>query len=245
MKIEQELRSALQKRTSAWKVPQEVLHNVTAQIEAEQAVAGSGHAVRRRRPVRKRMLIGVISAVLILPTGAYAGYHYLADAIYGSSENQASFGGNLNDYERLEAKLQMIKSQISGPEYEHLTGLLREAVDLSSPYREANGQLETNKMSAEALSRLETLEREIKEATIGLNTVEADETQANESFSVDDFWAKVFEQAQEKLTSKEYAEFEKLAEKQRTLGRETDDATMEQLNAYLSRLGGHRIEITK
>ncbi|OWA34845.1 hypothetical protein B9G55_13920 [Saccharibacillus sp. O16] len=245
MKIEQELRSALQKKTSAWEVPEEVLHNVTAQIGAEQTAAGSRYVFRRQRPVRKRILVGVISAVLILPTGAYAGYHYLTDAIYGSSENQASFGGNLNQYERLEAKLQTMKSQMSESEYEHLTGLLREAADLSSPYRGANGQLETKKMSAEELNKMETLEREIKEATAGLNTVEGAETQVGESFSVDDFWAEVFEQAKEKLTSEEYAEFEKLAEKQRTLERETDDATMEQLNAYLSRLGGHRIEITK
>lgn len=245
MKIEQELRSALQKETSAWEAPKEVLHKVTEQIEAEQAAAGSGRAVRRQRPVRKRILVGVISAVLILPTGAYAGYHYLADAVYGSAGNQGSFGGDLNQYERLEAKLQTMKSQMSESEYEHLIGLLREAADLSSPYRKSNGQLDSNKMSAEVLNRMKTLEREIKEATTGLNTVEAAETQVGKSFSVDDFWAEVFEQAKEKLTSEEYAEFEKLAEKQRTLGRETDDTTMEQLNAYLSRLGGHKIEITK
>jgi len=234
MKIEQELRSALQKRTSDWEAPTEVLRNVTEQIEAEQAAGGSGHAVRRHRPVRKRVLVGILSAVLILPTGAYAGYHYLSDSVYGS---KANFGGDANAYEQLEAKLQTVKSQMSDSEYEQLTRLLREAASLYSQYAGEDGQLKKSEMSVEELARLDTLEQEIKKQTTGLDTSKAASTQFDENFTVEDFWAEVLAKAEKQLDSTDYAKFRALVETVKSDVEAADKTTMEQLNSYLLPLG--------
>ncbi|GGO02529.1 hypothetical protein [Saccharibacillus kuerlensis] len=241
MGLEQELQSALQKKTRDWKAPEEVLRKISAQIEANETTSGSAYADRHRSKVRKRILVAVLSAVLILPAGAYAGYHYLADAIYGSKGN---FGGDLNAYEQLEAKLQTVKSQMSDSEYAQLTRLLREAASLINPHVGEDGQVKTSEMSVEELERLEALEQEIVKQTAGLDTSEEARAQADENFTEEDFWAEMIVKAEQKFDSTEYAEFRALIEKAKGYGREWDEPTMERLNSYLSRLGA-RVEKTK
>ncbi|NGZ76806.1 hypothetical protein [Saccharibacillus alkalitolerans] len=234
MSLEQEIRSALQKKTRDWKVPEEVLRKVSAQIEDNETTGGSAYADRHRPKVRKRILVAVFSAVLILPTGAYAGYHYLADAIYGSKGN---FGGDLNAYEQLEAKLQTVKSQMSDSDYEQLTILIREAASLFSQHAGEDGRLKESEMSVEELERMKTLEREINEKTAGLSTVAADSSEVDENFNVENFWAEVLAKAERELDSTDYAEFRTLAEEAKNPEKVWDETLVERLNSFLVPLG--------
>lgn len=60
---------------------------------------------QKSRPGKKWVVAGILSAVLALPTGVYAGYTHLADAIYGSKEKAEEIGLNPERYEDLERRL--------------------------------------------------------------------------------------------------------------------------------------------
>ncbi|MFD1903126.1 hypothetical protein ACFSQ7_01710 [Paenibacillus rhizoplanae] len=67
-----------------------------------------------------------MAATLLIPTGAFAGYHYLADSMYGSKEAAAVIGLTPQKYEELEAKLQRLKHNFSEEEAATVMSLLKE-----------------------------------------------------------------------------------------------------------------------
>jgi len=95
------------------------------------------------------------AVMLILPVGAYAGYQYLADSIYGASGNGIAFRGDLSEYEHLEDKLRSAQAQLSATDYARLEELIRQVAALQASVDEAGGQ---NAMSAEQIQQLKSLE---------------------------------------------------------------------------------------
>ncbi|AIQ45401.1 hypothetical protein R70723_05430 [Paenibacillus sp. FSL R7-0273] len=116
MSLEQQLRQALREKAGDWSAPPELKDRILSRITPVQG----------GRRMKKWLIATVVAAVLLVPTGAYAGYTYLADSVYGSQDHFMENGGTLEGYERLEAKLQQAKNSLSQDDFTALTALLHE-----------------------------------------------------------------------------------------------------------------------
>ncbi len=164
MKLEKEIRYSLQKKVQEWELPISVRHELMQRIDKDR---------RKHRKTRKKLIPICIAAALVVPTGAFAGYHYLADSLYGSGSTAINLKKNhLEEYEHLEAKLQAAKAQLSEAEYDHLSKLLSEAAEIYTANMDAYGQLDTASMNKEELNRLTELEQELREASVGIKATD-------------------------------------------------------------------------
>lgn len=86
MKLDEQLRTAYQEETKDWSISASIKHKMMDSIRNDSHI---------RRNRKKWLVTGLLAVVLIVPTGAYAGYTYLADGIYGSQENIKAMGEQL------------------------------------------------------------------------------------------------------------------------------------------------------
>lgn len=98
---------------------------------------------------RKWWVTALLAAVLIIPTGAYAGYTYLADSIYSSPHNITALGGTVADYERLEAKLQQAQAHFTESEFVLYMGLLKQFAQMALTHADAQGKMNPDSWSWE------------------------------------------------------------------------------------------------
>lgn len=169
MKLEKEIRYSLQKKAQRWELPTSVRHEIMQRIDKDR---------QKNKRTRTKLIPICIAVALILPTGAFAGCHYLADSIYGSGSTSKDLKNNhLQEYERLEAKLQASKAQLPEAEYNNLSKLLGEIAAIYTPYMEENGEIDTAAMSGEELNRLKQLEQEIQKASAGIDTTGTSDSQ--------------------------------------------------------------------
>lgn len=114
MKLEEELREALREETRGWAAPPELKDRLF-----------NHQSMKPGKKNEKWIAAGILAAVLLVPTGAYAGYHYLADSIYSSHEQMEQFGGTREQYDHLEEKLQAAKQSFEPQEFAKLMSLLK------------------------------------------------------------------------------------------------------------------------
>lgn len=202
MKLEKEIRYSLQKKAQGWEPPVSVRHEIMQRIDKDR---------RKSRRSRTKLIPICVAAALILPTGAFAGYHYLADSIYGSSSTAMNLKQNhLADYQHLEAKLQAAKAQLSEAEYNRLSTLLKEAAKIYTANMDANGQLDTASMNKEELNRLTELEQELRKASAGINA--PDKSDIPQPTDYKTFLKNSLEEGKKSLSPEKYMTFSRLVE---------------------------------
>lgn len=169
MSLEHNLRQALHEEAGAMHAPPELKGEILNRISPGQG----------GRRMKKWLVAAVVAATLIIPTGAYAGYNYLADSLYGSQDNTAKIGGTQQDYDQLEAKLQQAKSSLSGEDFTALSTLLHELAGYNLQIADDEGGLHPEKLSAADQQRYKELAAAIEPYNDKLNQAEAPGTAAN------------------------------------------------------------------
>ncbi|OWR30523.1 hypothetical protein CDO73_11470 [Saccharibacillus sp. O23] len=202
MKLENEIRYSLQKKVQGWELPISARHELMQRIDRDRL---------KSRRTRTKLIPICIAAALIVPTGAFAGYHYLADSIYGSSSTVMNLKkDHLEQYEHMEAKLQAAKAQLSEAEYDHLSKLLSEAAEIYTTNMDASGQLDTASMNKEELNRLTELEQELRKASAGINA--PDKSDIPQPTDYKTFLKNLLEEGKKSLSPEKYTTFSRLVE---------------------------------
>lgn len=96
MKLEQELRRVMQQDDDHILAPAELKENIMGQIERLEKGGP--------KPMKRYIVITLLVVLLLIPTGAFATYTYLADTMYGSQEKLIEMGGSPEEYNRVESK---------------------------------------------------------------------------------------------------------------------------------------------
>ncbi|WP_068504017.1 DUF3600 domain-containing protein [Paenibacillus kribbensis] len=141
MKLEQELRRAMREGDDHVSAPAELKENIMVQIER--------HEKRGFKPMKKYIVITLLVAVLLIPTGAFATYTYLADTMYGSQEKLIEMGGSPEEYNRVESKLQQAQGHLTKEEFTVFMGLLRDLGAYNLKMTDEKGELHKERLSAD------------------------------------------------------------------------------------------------
>lgn len=199
MKLEHELQHAYQEETRQWTIRAEARDNMLKSLQQQ----------RESRPNRKRanwLVAVVVAVVLIIPSGAYAGYTYLADYIYGSEKNITAIGGTTSDYQRLEAKLRVAQEQLSSEEFAAFMEVLLEFGKFALTHADLRGQLHPEDWSIEDQQVYNQLAEQLEPYFDKLSNAEAQQAIIAE----ERIWQETLEQAKQQFSSEDYAEFTSL-----------------------------------
>ncbi|WP_342571031.1 DUF3600 domain-containing protein [Paenibacillus sp. FSL R5-0749] len=196
MRIDEELRTAYQEETKEWSVPARIKHKMLDGIRSDSHI----------RRYRKRWLVtGLLAVVLIIPTGAYAGYTYLADELYGSQENIAAMGGTAENYMRLEAKLQTAKAHFSEEEFVQYMNLLKQMGQMAVNLADSKGNMHPEQWSTVEQERYNLLVAELEPFFEKLEAVSVESSK--KLMDEQQFWTEQLERAEETFTKEQYREF--------------------------------------
>ncbi|MGR6545700.1 DUF3600 domain-containing protein [Paenibacillus tundrae] len=199
MKLEDELRSAYRQETRQWSNPPEGKENMLKAIRSK--------SMGNRHP-RKWIVAAVIAAVLIIPTGAYAGYTYLADDIYGSEQNITVLGGTAADYNRLEAKLQEAKAYFSDDEFTQYMSLLKQLGQMALTHADPQGNLHPEQWSTVDQEKYNQLAANLEPFFERLEGASEEKGMLDrEQFRIETYKA-----AEERLSQEKFIEFQALFE---------------------------------
>ncbi|MEK3949196.1 DUF3600 domain-containing protein [Paenibacillus sp. FSL H7-0703] len=141
MKLEQELRRVMQQDDDHILAPAELKENIMGQIERLEKGGP--------KPMKRYIVITLLVVLLLIPTGAFATYTYLADTMYGSQEKLIEMGGSPEEYNRVESKLQQAQGHLTKEEFTVFMGLLRELGAYNLKMTDENGALHKERLSAE------------------------------------------------------------------------------------------------
>ncbi|MDT3426179.1 O6-methylguanine-DNA--protein-cysteine methyltransferase [Paenibacillus forsythiae] len=196
MKLEEELREALREESRGWTAPPELKDRILN----HQSLRPEG------RRMKKWIAVGILAAVLLVPTGAYAGYHYLADSVYGSQERLEQFGGTQQQYDHLEKKLQAAKQSLNPQEFAKLMGLLKKLGDYNLKIADDKGALHPERLSPEEQEAYKKLNAELEPYFEKLNAEGAGNGGVKENGQqADDAWKEVLAHAEQNLSSADLA----------------------------------------
>jgi hypothetical protein len=117
---------------------------------------------KRVKMTRKRLVAGIIAACLLIPTASLAGYSYIADQIWGSSENIKQIGGTQEDYDRFESKLIHAKETLSLKEFTQFIVLLKDMAYYHLKMADMKGNLHPERLSSGERAEYEQLKKEIE-----------------------------------------------------------------------------------
>lgn len=211
MKLDEQLRSAYQEETKDWIISERVKHNVMNGTQKKTT------NLQRSKTWRVTILL---LAALLIPTGAYAGYTYLADSIYGSRENIAPLGGTAADYERLEAKLQQAKAHFTESEFQLYLGLLKQFGQMALTHADSRGTMNPDSWSIEEREKYKQITAKLEPFFDKMNSLE---NKSSKSIPVsprlmdeDGFWTEQFTKAEKLFTKDEYADFKSVYEQMKT-----------------------------
>ncbi|WP_340399398.1 DUF3600 domain-containing protein [Paenibacillus sp. FSL H8-0079] len=199
MKLEDELRSAYREETRKWSNSPGGKENMLKAIRSRS---------RGNRRPRKWLVAAIIAAVLIIPTGAYAGYTYLADDIYGSEQNIRVLGGTADDYNRLEAKLQEAKAYFSDDEFTQYMSLLKQLGQMALAHADSQGDLHPEQWSTVDQEKYNQLVASLEPFFERLE----DASEQKEMMDHEQFRTETYKAAEERLSKEEFIEFQALFE---------------------------------
>ncbi|ETT77217.1 hypothetical protein C173_05236 [Paenibacillus sp. FSL R7-277] len=196
MNFNEKLRIVLQEEARNIKAPPELKEKILNQIITVQG---------GRRMKRKWLVAVVLAATLIIPTGAFAGYHYLADGVYGSREAAATIGVTQQKYEEFETKLQSMKHVFSEKEMTSAMLLLKELGSYNLLATDAAGVFHLEQLDPEEQKAYKKLQTELEPYFNKLNEMEVPKARASDVDRVA-FWDNLLEKAEQKLTKQEFRE---------------------------------------
>lgn len=241
MSLEHDLRRALQEEAGDLRVPPELKGTILSRIAPGQG----------GKRMKKWLVAAVVAATLIIPTGAYAGYNYLADSIFGSQDNLVKIGGTQGQYDRFEAKLQQAKSSLTKEEFAEFSALLQELTGYNLQIADEQGALDPGKLSAADQKRYRELAAEIEAYNEKLSGAEASGAAASTT-DVTDISKEFLAKAEQNFSGEELATVKQLITEwaayhtkitARDGGSPTDIETAElaklteELNPYLEQMG--------
>jgi len=116
------------------------------------------------RFVKKRLAIAVISACLMIPTGAFAYQALLADDLYGSFDNLKKhvLYVTMESYLLFNAKLDQAKGDLGKEEFKQFKNLLNVFTSASIEYGDKNGNIDYTHIPAERLEEIKEALSEIQ-----------------------------------------------------------------------------------
>ena len=199
MNLNEELRTVLQKEASDLAAPPELKEKILNQVVFRQG----------GRRMKKWLVASIVAATLLIPSGVYAGYNYLADTLYGSPETAATIGVTQEQYNRLEAKLQNAKQSFNEEEFANLMSLLKELGAFNLQMADDKGVFHIEQLDAEEQKAYKKLQVELEVYFEKMNETKNPKAKA---FVVDrdTFWNSLLDKAEERLTKKEFEEIKPL-----------------------------------
>ncbi|MFD1736340.1 DUF3600 domain-containing protein [Bacillus salitolerans] len=134
MNFENQLRRSLQQKGT----------EVTPPLELKQKIMNKIETKNRSSLPNKRLLIVLITAILIIPTSAFAYNAYLADEFYGTFENLKKHISSVTkeSYMLLHAKLLQAKGDLEKEEYEELKDGLKVITSSKIIYGDQYGNID-------------------------------------------------------------------------------------------------------
>jgi len=116
------------------------------------------------RFVKKRLAIAVISACLMIPTGAFAYQALLADDLYGSFDNLKKHAINvtMENYLLFNAKLDQAKGDLGKEEFKQFKNKLSVFTSAKIEYGDKNGNIDYSHLPAEQLEKIKVALSEIQ-----------------------------------------------------------------------------------
>jgi len=117
-----------------------------------------------KRFTKKRLAIAVMSACLMLPTGAFAYQALLADDLYGSFDNLKKHAVNLTmeGYLLFNAKLNQAKGDLGKDEFKQFKDLLSVFTSAKLDYGDKNGNIDYSQVPAEPFEEIKAAMYEIQ-----------------------------------------------------------------------------------
>lgn len=197
MNFNEELRTVLQ----------EEARNISAPPELKEQILNRAVAKQGGRRMKKWLVASIMAAALLIPTGAYAGYHYLADNMYGSPATAATIGVTQQQYDRLEAKLQNAKQSFNEEEFTKLMSLLKEMGSYNLQMTDAEGVFHLEQLSAKDQKAYKELQTKLEPYFEQMNEAKTSKKSVQDR---DTFWNSLLEKAEQRLTKKEFEEIEQL-----------------------------------
>lgn len=194
MNLEEQLRSAFKQETTDLLPPPELKTRIMDQVTVKQG------GLR----MKKWLLPCILAAILLIPTGAYATYNYLADSIYGSQENTIHIGGTQQKYDELEAKLQQAKQIFNAEEFATFMPLLKELGPYNLKIADSEGILHPEQLNAEEQEKYTALTEALEPFFTKLN----DTKEPGTDIVISDFWASTLDKAQGTFSKDELEDYE-------------------------------------
>ncbi|MGF7046205.1 hypothetical protein J2T13_000681 [Paenibacillus sp. DS2015] len=205
MSLEDELRSAFQEEGKKWMAPPDLKESILNQVVFKKG----------GKRMKKWLVASIVAATLLIPTGAYAGYNYLADSIYGSQENVASIGGTQEKYDKLEGKLQVARKSFTEEEFTTFMSLIKKFGNFNLKYADAEGVIHPEQLNAADQETFQRLTVELEPLFEKLSKFESqwqeidNNIDKNKVLDMDIFWNGVMEDAKKTFNKDELIDFTK------------------------------------
>ncbi|RFU64150.1 DUF3600 domain-containing protein [Peribacillus glennii] len=122
--------------------------------ELKMKVINNIDAVNRK--VKKRLVIGVITATLLIPTGVFASQSFFADELYGSFENLKKHITNatMEGYLLFSAKLSQAKGDLGEEDYKQFKQLLDVLTSSKIKYGDRNGNIDYDQIPLKKVNQI-------------------------------------------------------------------------------------------
>ncbi|GAA4726175.1 DUF3600 domain-containing protein [Brevibacillus fulvus] len=151
MNFEEQLRVALQEDAQTLQPPEEWKEKIVSRAMGK----------RKRGSWKRQLAAGVLAAVFLIPTGAFA-YAYLADQLYGSLDAIKHLGATQREYDHLESKLQQAKSTLSAKEFAEFMLLLKDMAYYNVQIADIHGNLHPERLNAADREKYEQILKQLQ-----------------------------------------------------------------------------------
>lgn len=194
MSLDQKLKEAFAEESNDLNAPPQLKQKVMNNIYKQ-----TGGTLMKKKIV----MTGILAAALLIPTGAFAAYSYLADGIYDSKEALIQAGGTEQQYEKLETKLEEAKQVLNEREFTEFMSLNKQLADYNIRIADAQGTVHPERLTKEEQQNYDQLQKKLEPYFEKLNGAK----EAGPSAEAGDLILDM-EQAKKELSSEEYSEFE-------------------------------------
>lgn len=117
-----------------------------------------------KRKMKKRIVAGILTASLLIPTSVFASKSLLSDELYGSFENLKKHvvSITMEGYLRLDAKLALAQGELGDKEYEEFIGLVKQLTSAKLEYGDMYGNINFEALPEEKEAEMEKVLLEIQ-----------------------------------------------------------------------------------
>jgi Domain of unknown function (DUF3600) len=106
--------------------------------------------------MKKRMVTGILTAALLIPSGVLASQSFFADELYGSFENLKKYISNatMEGYLLLSAKLSQAKGELGKEDYKEFSQLLNVVTSSKMKYGDRYGNIDYSEVPAKKVGEI-------------------------------------------------------------------------------------------